>query len=52
MISDAADVFQSAFSYAAIIGAPLFCLSIVALAEQIFLLVRRSVTIPLRGRRR
>lgn len=45
--------FRSAFDYLSIISVPLICLTIVALADEIMLLVRRAVMIPkTRSRRR
>lgn len=38
------DVFEQAFDYVSVIAAPIFCLTVVALADEIFWLVKRSVT--------
>lgn len=37
-------IFEQSFEYLSVIAAPIFCLTIVALADEIFYLVRRSVT--------
>jgi len=47
------EVFRDAMDYFSIIMVPLICLTIVALADEIMLLVRRAVMIPQsRSRRR
>ena len=47
------DAFFSALEYLSIISVPLFCLTICALADEIILLVRRSVmAAKVRSRRR
>jgi hypothetical protein len=47
------DVFQNAFEALSSISVPIFCLTIVALADELFLLAKRSVMAArLRSRRR
>lgn len=47
------EVFKSAFDYLSIIMVPMTCLTIVALADEVFILVKRAVMAgQVRSRRR
>jgi hypothetical protein len=50
-MSGSGEVFYQSFEYVMVIAVPIFCLTVVALTDQIFALVSRSIGNATKGRR-